>query len=47
MGTGHAERLGDQFEALADGNLEPLRGESRTQGVRHSFGVAEVAHSFN
>src|SRR5260370_7054297 len=41
---GHAERLGDQFEALADGDVETLRSESRTQGVRHGFGVAEVAH---
>src|SRR5215472_18147955 len=36
--------MSDQFEALADGDLETLRGESRTQGVRHGFGVAIVAH---
>src|SRR5262249_7294964 len=41
---GHAECLGDQFKALADRDLETLRGKSRTQGVRHGFGVAEVAH---
>jgi hypothetical protein len=37
-------RLGDQFEAFTDGDLETLGGESRTQSVRHGFGVAEVAH---
>lgn len=25
-------------------NLVPFRGEGRTQGVRHCFGVAEIAH---
>ena len=39
--------LSNQFEAFAVGDLVPLRGKGRTQGVRHSFGVAEVAHSFN
>jgi hypothetical protein len=29
---------------LAHGDVETLCGESRTQGVRHNFGVAKVAH---
>src|SRR5262249_39916898 len=28
----------------ADGDVETLCGESRTQGVCHDFGVAKVAH---
>jgi len=42
--VGHAERLSNQFEAFAVGDLVPLCGEGRAQGVRHGFGVAEVAH---
>src|SRR5262245_413171 len=41
---GNAKRLGDQFEAFADGDLESLGGEHRTQRTCHSFGIAEVAH---
>src|SRR3977135_1896177 len=43
---GHTERLGDQFEALTDGDLETLCGESRTQRVSHGLGVAKIAHVF-
>src|SRR5215469_10125898 len=41
---GNAEHLGDQFEALADGDLETVGGEGRTQRACHSFSVAKVAH---
>jgi hypothetical protein len=41
---GGAKRLGDQFETLADGDLETFGGKGRTQCMRHGFGVAEVAH---
>src|SRR5262245_28446756 len=41
---GHAEQLGDQFQALTDGDIETLGSKRGTKGVRHSFSVAEVAH---
>src|SRR5215467_1522197 len=41
---GNAERLGDQLEALTDGDVETLGGEGRTQRACHGFSVAKVAH---
>jgi hypothetical protein len=40
----HTERLGDQFEALTDGNFETLGSEGRTQRVCHGFCIVKVAH---
>ena len=43
IAIGHAERLRDQFEALADSDLETLGREGNTQCACHSTSIAEVA----
>src|ERR1700722_15948202 len=44
---GYPENLSDQFEALADSDLETFGSEGRTQCACHGFSITEVAHIFH